>query len=50
MAFAIFVEALNLAAAARRRKRAKVTPSEPVHLHQQYVDDTGTVKEVQPVD
>jgi predicted tellurium resistance membrane protein TerC len=50
MAFAIFVELLNLAAAARKRKRAKAVASEPVHLHQQYVDDTGTVKEVQPVD
>ena len=53
MAFAIFVEALNLAAAARRRKRAaaeSAEPAEPVRLHQQYVDDTGTVKEVQPVD
>ena len=50
MAFAIFVEALNLAAAARKRKRAAAAATEPVHLHQQYVDDTGTVKEVQPVD
>ncbi|HEX6955181.1 MAG TPA: TerC family protein, partial [Agromyces sp.] len=50
MAFAIFVELLNLAAAARKRKRAKAVAAEPVHLHQQYVDDTGTVKEVQPVD
>ena len=51
MAFAIFVELLNLAAAGRRAKRAAAEkPVEPVHLHQQYVDDTGTVKEVQPVD
>ncbi|GAA4063033.1 TerC family protein [Agromyces indicus] len=50
MAFAIFVEVLNLAAAARKRKRAEAKPTEPVHLHQQYVDDTGTVKEVQPVE
>ncbi|GAA2041144.1 TerC family protein [Agromyces tropicus] len=45
MAFAIFVEVLNLAAAARRRKRAAERELEPVHLHQQYVDDTGTALE-----
>ncbi|WP_438854271.1 TerC family protein [Agromyces sp. M3QZ16-3] len=45
MAFAIFVEVLNLAAAARKRRRAGETPVEPVHLHQQYVDDTGTAFE-----
>ncbi|MBM7503882.1 TerC family protein [Agromyces aurantiacus] len=50
MAFAIFVELLNLAAARRKAKRAAEKPVEPVHLHQQYVDDTGTVKEAQPVD
>ena len=40
MAFAIFVELLNLAAAARKKKRAGATAAaEPVRLHQQYVDD-----------
>jgi predicted tellurium resistance membrane protein TerC len=39
MAFAIFVELLNLAAAARRKRRAGEREAEPVRLHQQYVDD-----------
>jgi len=40
MAFAIFVELLNLAASARKRKRAaERKEAEPVRLHQQYVDD-----------
>ncbi|WP_234661060.1 TerC family protein [Agromyces marinus] len=42
MAFAIFVEVLNLSAAARRRKRTTEPEVEPVQLHQQFVDDTGT--------
>ncbi|GGI43731.1 integral membrane protein TerC [Agromyces flavus] len=50
MAFAIFVELLNLTAARRRARRAAAREVEPVHLHQQYVDDTGSVKEVQPVE
>ena len=38
MAFAIFVEALNLAAAARRRKRTGKAV-EPVHLHIGYTPE-----------
>ncbi|WP_353828703.1 TerC family protein [Agromyces sp. SYSU T0242] len=46
MAFAIFVEVLNLSAAARRRRRAAAAAAtEPVRLHQQYVDDTGAALE-----
>lgn len=39
MAFAIFVECLNLAVAARRKKRAGVIDPGPVALHSQYVND-----------
>jgi len=38
MAFAIFVEALNLAAAARKRKRSG-RAAEPVHLHSGYTPE-----------